>query len=171
MLSEEIVNLQKKKSELEDSVEEATYKLKEAENANIKLKTHNISNEAELEQIAETIKEKIKKIKEIPIMINSGQLLEAATIDSHAKTKYEKILQIQKESEGFNHDEFNSKRNILVQNRQELEQTIEKSGQISNKITSAEKRIEDLKPIIKEMKLASGFISEISKIKDGIFYI
>ena len=169
MLSEEIVNLQKKKLELEDSVEEATYKLKEAENANIKLKTHNISNEAELEQIAETIKEKIKKIKEIPIMINSGQLLEAATIDSHAKTKYEKILQIQKESEGFNHDEFNSKRNILVQNRRELEQTIEKSGQISNKITSAEKRIEDLKPIIKEMKLASGFISEISKIKDGIF--
>ena len=114
MLSEEIVNLQKKKSELEDSVEEATYKLKEAENANMKLKVHNISSETELKQIAETIKEKIKKIKEIPVMINSGQLLEAATIDSHAKTKYEKILQIQKESEGFNHDEFNSKRNILV---------------------------------------------------------
>ena len=169
MLSEEIVNLQKKKSELEDSIEESTYKLKEAENANMKLKAHDISSETELKHIAETIKEKIKKIKEIPITINSGQLLEAATIDSHAKTKYEKILQIQKESEGFNHDEFSSKKNILAQNRRELEQTIENSGQISNKITSAEKRIEDLKPVIKEMKLASGFISEIIKIKDGIF--
>ena len=168
-LGEKIVILEKKQSELENSIEEATYKLKEAENASVKLKAHNISSETELKQIAETIKEKIKKIKEMPIIINSGQLLEAATIDSHAKTKYEKILQIQKESEGFNHDEFSSKKNILAQNRRELEQTLENSGQISNKITSAEKRIEDLKPVIKEMKLASGFISEIIKIKDGIF--
>ena len=105
----------------------------------------------------------------MPVSINSGQLLEAATIDSHAKMKYEKILQIEEESQGFDHDEFRTKKNTLTQNRQKLEQIIENSGQISNKITSAEKRMEDLKPIIKEMKLASGFISEINKIKDGIF--
>ena len=169
MLGEKIVILENKQSELENSIEEATYKLKEAENANVKLKAHNISSETELKHIAETIKEKIKKIKEIPITINSGQLLVAATIDNFAKTKYEKILQIEKESEGFNHDEFNSKKYILSQNRRKLEKAIESSGQITNKITSAEKRIDDLKPIIKEMKLASGFISEIEKIKDGIF--
>ena len=168
-LGEKIVILEKKQSELENSIEKVTYKLKEAENANVKLKAHNISSETELKQIAETIKEKIKKIKEMPIIINSGQLLEAATIDSHAKTKYEKILQIEKESQGFDHDEFRTKKDILSQNRQKLEQVIESSGQISNKITSAEKRVDDLKPIIKEMKLASGFISEIQKIKDGIF--
>ena len=55
MLSEEIVNLQKKKSELEDSIEESTYKLKEAENANMKLKAHDISSETELKHIAEAL--------------------------------------------------------------------------------------------------------------------
>ena len=168
-LDEKILRLKKKQTELEDSIEEINNNLKEAENADIKLKTHNISTQAELEKIAETIKEKIKKIKDIPITINSGHLLEASSIDSHTKMKYEKILQIEKESEGFNRDEFSSKKGILSQNRRELEQTIENSGQITNKITSAEKRIDDLKPIIEEMKLASGFISEIKKIKDGIF--
>ena len=169
MLGEKIVILEKKQSELENSIEEATYKLKEAENANVKLKAHNISSETELKQIVETIKEKIKKIKEIPITVNSGQLLEAATINSHAKTKYEKILEIEKESQGFDHDEFRAKKDILSQNRRKLEKIIESSGQISNKITSAEKRVDELKPIIKEMRLASGFISEIKKIKDVIF--
>ena len=168
-LSKKIIILKKKQSELEDSIETLTYKLNEAENANVKLRTHNISTEIELEQIAETIKEKIQKIREMPVTINSGQLLEASTIDSHAKMKYEKILQIEEESQGFDHGEFRVKKDALTQNRQKLEQIIENSGQISNKITSAEKRIEDLKPIIKEMKLASGFISEIGKIKDGIF--
>ena len=168
-LDEKILRLKKKQTELEDSIEEINNNLKEAENADIKLKTHNISTQTELEKIAETIKEKIKKIKDIPIIINSGHLLEASSIDSHTKMKYEKILQIEKESEGFNRDEFSSKKGILSQNRRELEQTIENSGQITNKITSAEKRIDDLKPIIEEMKLASGFISEIKKIKDGIF--
>ena len=169
ILSEKIITLKKKQSKLEDSIESLNYKLNEAENANVKLKTHNISTETELEQIAETVKQKIQKIREMPVSINSGQLLEAATIDSHAKMKYEKILQIEEESQGFDHDEFRTKKNTLTQNRQKLEQIIENSGQISNKITSAEKRMEDLKPIIKEMKLASGFISEINKIKDGIF--
>ena len=168
-LDEKILRLKKKQTELEDSIEEINNNLKEAENADIKLKTHNISTQAELEKIAETIKEKIKKIKDIPITINSGHLLEASSIDSHTKMKYEKILQIEKESEGFNRDEFSSKKGILSQNRRELEQTIENFGQITNKIISAEKRIDDLKPIIEEMKLASGFISEIKKIKDGIF--
>jgi len=168
-LGERVVNLEKKKSELQDSIEEATYKLKEAEDANVKLKIHDISSETELKQIVEIIKEKIKKIKEMPITINSGQLLEAATIDSHAKMKHEKILEIEKESQGFDYDEFRTKKDIRDQNRRELEQIIESSGQISNKITSAEKRVDDLKPIIKEMKLASGFVSEIKKIKDGIF--
>ena len=168
-LSKKIIILKKKQSELEDSIETLTYKLNEAENANVKLRTHNISTEIELEQIAETIKEKIQKIREMPVTINSGQLLEASTIDSHAKMKYEKILQIEEESQGFDHGEFRVKKDALTQNRQKLEQIIENSGQISNKITSAEKRIEDLKPIIKEMKLASGFISEIKKIKDVIF--
>jgi len=168
-LDEKIAILKKKKIELEDSIGEINNKLREAENANIKLKTHNISTEAELEQIAATIKEKIKKIKEMPITINSGQLLEAATIDTHAKMKYERILQIEQESQGFDHSEFRVKKDTLSQNRQNLEQAIENFGQISNKITSAEKRIEGLKPIIKEMKLASGFVSEIKKIKDGVF--
>ena len=112
-LDEKIVQLERKQSELENSIQDKTGELKEAENADVKLKTHNISNETELEQIAETIKEKIKKIKEIPITINSGQLLEASTVDSHAKMKYEKILQIEKTTSGFDQEQFLAKKRNL----------------------------------------------------------
>ena len=94
-LDRKISQTKEKQVELEDSIEKINDELREAENADIKLKTHNISTETELEQIAATIKEKVKKIKDIPITINSGQLLEASSIDAHAKMKYEKILQIE----------------------------------------------------------------------------
>jgi exonuclease SbcC len=168
-LSKKIIILKNKQFKLEDSIKTLTDKHNEAENANVKLKTHNISTEIELEQIAKTNKEKIQKIREMPVTINSEQLLEAATIDSHAKMKYKKILEIEQKSQGFDHNEFREKKDALTKNREKREDIINKLGQISNKITSAEKRIEDLKPIIKEIKLASGFISEIGKIKDGIF--
>ena len=82
------MQLEEKQRKLEKSIEEINDKLREAENADVKLKTHNISTENELEEIANTIKEKVKRIKDIPITINSGQLLEASSIDSHAKMKY-----------------------------------------------------------------------------------
>ena len=60
-LGEKLIQLEEKKSELEQIIQEKTDRLRKAENADVKLKTHNISNETELEQIVETIKEKIKK--------------------------------------------------------------------------------------------------------------
>ena len=86
-LNRKIFQTKEKQVELENSIEEINDELRDAENSDIKLKTHNISTETELEKIAVTIKEKIKKIKDIPITINSGQLLEASSIDAHAKMK------------------------------------------------------------------------------------
>ncbi len=59
-LDVKISQTKEKQGELEDSIEKINVELREAENAEIKLKTHNISTETELEQIAATIKEKIK---------------------------------------------------------------------------------------------------------------
>ena len=54
-LDRKISQTKEKQVELEDSIEKINDELREAENADIKLKTHNISTETELEQIAATI--------------------------------------------------------------------------------------------------------------------
>ena len=51
-LNEKLIQLEEKKLELENLIQERTDRLRKAENADVKLKTHNISNETELEQIA-----------------------------------------------------------------------------------------------------------------------
>tara|TARA_Y100000590_G_scaffold335295_1_gene381643 strand:- start:408 stop:2489 length:2082 start_codon:yes stop_codon:yes gene_type:complete len=171
ILDQKIIQMEKKQTELEDVIEEVNDNLREAESADIKLKTHNISTETELEKIAETIKEKIKKIKDIPITINSGQLLEAASIDSHAKMKYEKILQIEKTTSGFNQEEFLAKKRVLSDNRDRLRQIDQEYGAISNRIENAEQQLEKNRIILDELHKVSKYVSELQNIQKNVFSI
>ena len=168
-LEEKIVELDKKSTQLNDNNEKTTNELDKAKEATIVLAANSIENESQLQKLVESIKIKINKNQEIEIAINSGQLLEASSIDVTAEKMFSNIIQVEKDSEGFNHNEFQLKKENLAENRHRLEEVIRNSGQIANKITSAEKRIEELNPIIKEMKLASDFISEIDKIKNEVF--
>ena len=177
-LEEEIKNLEKKilenqgkQIELENLIEEKNGELREAENADIKLKTHNISTEIELEKIAETIKEKIKKIKDIPITINTGQLLEASAIDSHAKMKYEKILQIEKDTSGFNQEEFLAKKRNLTENRDRLRQIDQEFGAISNRIENAEQQLEKNKTILDELDKVRKYVLELENIQKNVYSV
>jgi len=170
-LNEKILELEKEQSELEDSIEEINDRLREAESADIKLKTHNISTEIELEKIAETIKEKIKKIKDIPITINSGQLLEASSIDSHAKMKYEKILQIEKITSGFNQEEFLAKKRDLTENRDRLRQIDQEFGAISNRIENAEQHLEKNRSILDELHNVRKYVSELENIQKNVYSV
>jgi len=170
-LDEKIVQLERKQSELENSIQDKTGELKEAENADVKLKTHNISNETELEQIAETIKEKIKKIKEIPITINSGQLLEASTVDSHAKMKYEKILQIEKTTSGFDQEQFLAKKMELANNRQRLREIDREYGAVSNKIENAERQLGKNKISLDELYKVRKYVTKLENIQKNVYGI
>ena len=170
-LDEKIVQLERKQSELENSIQDKTGELKEAENADVKLKTHNISNEIELEQIAETIKEKIKKIKEIPITINSGQLLEASTVDSHAKMKYEKILQIEKTTSGFDQEQFLAKKMELANNRQRLREIDREYGAVSNKIENAERQLGKNKISLDELYKVRKYVTKLENIQKNVYSI
>ena len=60
-LGQKLIQIEEKKSEIENLIQEKIDRLRKAENADVKLKTHNISNETELEQIVETLKEKNKE--------------------------------------------------------------------------------------------------------------
>ena len=170
-LDEKISELENKQSELENSIAEINEKLREAENADVKLKTHNISTETELEKIAETIKEKIKKIKDIPITINSGQLLEASSIDSHAKMKYKKILQIEKTTSGFNQEEFLAKKIDLTENRDRLRQIDQEFGAISNRIENAEQQLEKNRTVLDELHKVRKYVSELENIQKNVYSI
>ena len=170
-LDEKIVQLERKQSELENSIQDKTGELKEAENADVKLKTHNISNETELEQIAETIKEKIKKIKEIPITINSGQLLEASTVDSHAKMKYEKILQIEKTTSGFDQEQFSAKKSKLVNNRQRLREIDREYGAVSNKIENAERQLGKNRDSLDILYKVRKYVTKLENIQKNVYSI
>ena len=170
-LDRKISQTKEKQVELEDSIEKVNDELREAENADIKLKTHNISTETELEQIAATIKEKVKKIKDIPITINSGQLLEASSIDAHAKMKYEKILQIEKTTSGFNQDEFLLKKKDLIQNRDRLRQIDQEFGAISNRIENAEQQLERNRIILDELHNVRKYVIELENIQKNVYSI
>ena len=170
-LDRKISQTKEKQVELEDSIEKINDELRDAENADIKLKTHNISTETELEQIAATIKEKVKKIKDIPITINSGQLLEASSIDAHAKMKYEKILQIEKTTSGFNQDEFLLKKKDLIQNRDRLRQIDQEFGAISNRIENAEQQLERNRIILDELHNVRKYVIELENIQKNVYSI
>ena len=170
-LNEKISQAKEKQVELESSIEEINDELRDAENADIKLKTHNISTETELEKIAATIKEKIKKIKDIPITINSGQLLEASSIDAHAKMKYEKILQIEKTTSGFNQEEFSVKKKNLIQNRDRLRQIDQEFGATTNRIENAEKQIEKNKVSLDELYKVRKYITKLEDIQKNVYSI
>ena len=170
-LGEKIIQLERKQLEFSNSIQDKTEELKEAENADIKLKTHNISNETELEQIAEAIKEKIKKIKDIPITINSAQLLEASSIDTHTKIKYEKILQIEKTTSGFNQEEFLAKKRELVSNRQRLREIDQEFGAVSNKIENAKKQLAKNRVSLDELYKVRKYVSELEIIQKNIYSI
>ena len=170
-LDRKISQTKEKQVELEDSIEKINDELREAENADIKLKTHNISTETELEQIAATIKEKVKKIKDIPITINSGQLLEASSIDAHAKMKYEKILQIEKTTSGFNQEEFLLKKKDLIQNRDRLRQIDQEFGAISNRIENAEQQLKKNRIILDELNNVRKYVIELENIQKNVYSI
>ena len=170
-LDRKISQTKEKQVELEDSIEKINDELREAENADIKLKTHNISTETELEQIAATIKEKVKKIKDIPITINSGQLLEASSIDAHAKMKYEKILQIEKTTSGFNQEEFSEKKKNLIYNRDRLRQIDQEFGAISNRIENAEQQLERNRIILDELHNVRKYVIELENIQKNVYSI
>ena len=170
-LDRKISQTKEKQVELEDSIEKINDELREAENADIKLKTHNISTETELEQFAATIKEKVKKIKDIPITINSGQLLEASSIDAHAKMKYEKILQIEKTTSGFNQEEFLLKKKDLIQNRDRLRQIDQEFGAISNRIENAEQQLERNRIILDELHNVRKYVIELENIQKNVYSI
>ena len=170
-LDVKISQTKEKQVELEDSIEKINAELREAENAEIKLKTHNISTETELEQIVTTIKEKIKKIKDIPITINSDQLLEASAIDAHAKMKYEKILQIEKTTSGFNQEEFFVKKKELIQNRDRLRQIDQEFGATTNRIENAEKQIEKNKVSLDELYKVRKYITKLEDIQKNVYSI
>ena len=170
-LDKKIKELENKQAELENSIQNINDRLKEAENADIKLKTHNISTETELEKIANTIKEKIKKIKDIPITINSGQLLEASSIDTHAKMKYEKILQIEKTTSGFNQEEFLAQKRNLSDNRDRLRQIDQEYGALSNKIENAKLQLEKNRVILDELHKVRKYVSELENIQKNVYSI
>ena len=170
-LNGKISQTKEKQAELENSIEEINDELRDAENADIKLKTHNISTETELEKIAATIKEKIKKIKHIPITINSGQLLEASSIDAHAKMKYEKILQIEKTTSGFNQEEFSEKKKNLIYNRDRLRQIDQEFGATTNRIENAEKHIEKNKVSLNELYKVRKYITKLEDIQKNVYSI
>ena len=170
-LNQKISQTKEKQVELENSIEKINDELRDAENADIKLKTHNISTETELEKIAATIKEKIKKIKHIPITINSGQLLEASSIDAHAKMKYEKILQIEKTTSGFNQEEFSEKKKNLIYNRDRLRQIDQEFGATTNRIENAEKQIEKNKVSLNELYKVRKYITKLEDIQKNVYSI
>ena len=77
------------------------------------LKAHSINNEEELKNIKKEI-EMVKKVnvQKIPTSSNNS-LLEIAQIDSHSKIIFENILKLEKDTKGFDENEFLNLKNSI----------------------------------------------------------
>ena len=144
---------------------EFSEKVQNARNAEATLRAYSITNEEELMKIQEKINTKKQKI---PLTSNAN-LLEISQIDSHARMIFENILKLEKETKGFNENEFSNLKKTVVVKQNNLSQIHQQIGAISEKITKSEEQTKILKNTISELKTVKEYMIKLNEIQSNIF--
>ncbi len=168
-LSKEIKNLEKQEELALDEKNKISRKFEQAIKAESTLQAHSIKNSKELDGIKQKILEQKNNIQKIPITLNSGKLMEASSIDSHAKMLYDKIVLLEKETKGFNPEEFSNLKNSFEEKRRELSEIDQQFGAVIEKIKNGQEQISKKDKTLTELKLVKQYVSELDEIHQNIF--
>jgi exonuclease SbcC len=147
---------------------EFSQKLQKIRDAEATLKAHSIKNQEDIRKIQEEIKLKKGNVQKIP-SYNNGNLLEISQIDSHAKMIFENIIKLEKETEGFNENEFLNLKKLINEKQMHLSQIDQQIGAVIQKIAKYEEQIQSIQKAVSELKVVKKYVEELDIIQMNVF--
>jgi len=173
-LKQEIASLQVKivSSEKERDIynkkrKEFSEKLQNARDAEATLRAYSINNIEELQKIQEETEKKKKNI--VKNLVNNGNLLEISQIDTHTKVVFENILKLEKETSGFNEQEFKNLKKLVNEKQMNISNIDQQLGAISEKISKSEELIKVNQNAISELKVVKEYVTNLDEIQTNVF--
>ncbi|MEJ2261705.1 MAG: AAA family ATPase, partial [Nitrosopumilaceae archaeon] len=143
-------------------------KLQKAIDAEATLKAHSISSKEQLEKIKDEIKEKKISVQKIPSSTNQN-LIEIAQIDSNSKFIFESISKLEKETQGFDEDQFMKLKNTINEKQINLSNIDQKLGAIIEKISKSEKEIKIIQKAVEELSIVKEYMVQLDSIQTNVF--
>ena len=143
-------------------------KLQKAIDAEATLKAHSISSKEQLEKIKNEIKEKKISVQKIPSSTNQN-LIEIAQIDSNSKFIFESISKLEKETQGFDEEQFMKLKNTINEKQINLSNIDQKLGAIIEKISKSEKEIKIIQKAVEELSIVKEYMVQLDSIQTNVF--
>ena len=168
LIQEQIVTTKKEQEMYIKKRTEFTEKLQKARDAEAMLKAHSINNEEELKNIKKEIEMGKSNVLKIPTSSN-GSLLEIAQIDSHSKIIFENILKLEKDTKGFDENEFLNLKNSINEKQSNLSHIDQHLGAIMEKISKNEGQIKIIQKAITELKIVKEYMIQLESIQSNVF--
>jgi DNA repair protein SbcC/Rad50 len=165
----QIQALESRRAHLAQEERETLEHSKKATAARATLDAHSIQRSEQLGILVQEVEMQKAQIQKIPQIMTTSGLLEASEIDSHAKTLYEKIEKMQLEISGFDQAEFAKLKSSLDSAKKELSRLDQEYGAVTQKITHANTRINELNSILIELGHVKRYIVQLDEIQDNIY--
>lgn len=168
LIKEQITTTEKERTIYNQKRIEFLQKLQNIRDAEATLKAHSIKDQEDIRKIQEEIKLKKGNVQKIPLSSN-GNLLDMSQIDSHAKMIFENITKLEKETVGFNENEFLNLKKLVNEKQIHLSQTDQQIGAVIEKITKYEEQIQTIQKTVSELKVVKKYVEELDIIQMNVF--
>ena len=168
-IKSQIQELEQKRQLLTIEEKELGDQSKKATAAKATLDAHSIQKPEQINTLIQEVASQKAQIQKIPLITTTSGLLQASEIDSHAKIMYEKIEKLQSEISGFDPAEFVRLKSSLESTKKELSKIDQDYGAITQKITNATQRIDELNSILGELGHVKRYITKLDEIQDNIY--
>jgi len=168
-MREKIISLTKAEKEAVLGKRDLELQYQKAIKAENTLKAHAISNPKDLTHLKDEISKLKTNVEKIPVNIDSSGNLIHLAIDSHSQTLLETISLLQKETKGFDLNEFKNLKVSFEQSRKSLSIIDQQLGAITQKILDAKKEQEKTSKILGELVFVKQYVSELDEIRSQIF--
>jgi len=168
LIQDQIKSAESEQEMYNDKKRNFSEKLQKAIDAEATLKAHSISSKEQLEKIKEEIKEKKTSVQKIPLSTNQN-LIEIAQIDSHSKFIFESISKLEKETQGFDEEQFRKLKNTINEKQMNLSNIDQKLGAIIEKISKSEKEIKIIQNALEELSIVREYMIQLDLIQTNVF--
>ncbi len=167
MIEDQIDSIEKEQNMLIKKKDEYSKKLQKAGNAEAVLLAHSIKNQNELIEIQKDLEKQKINVKNNESL--SQNITEMAHLDSHTKKIFEDILNLEKQTRGFQKDEFIRVKNQTEEKQIELSQIDQQIGSINQKIAKSKEMINLNQKAMIELEFTKKFIQELGDIQTNVF--
>ena len=168
LIQDQIKSAESEQEMYNDKKRNFSEKLQKAIDAEATLKAHSINSKEQLEKIKEEIKEKKTSVQKIPTSTNQN-LIEIAQIDSHSKLIFESISKLEKETQGFDEEQFMNLKNTINEKQMNLSNIDQKLGAVIEKISKSEKEIKIIQNAVEELSIVKEYMIQLDLIQTNVF--